>query len=102
MVTRGRVVVVITARTKTTVTPDAVAVAAADITTVVALVTEAIVVLAGIPAPVTLAPTSLEVKAAVAEVRVVEVLVVAPLVKVRDSVGPMISTVGAMLNSTST
>src|SRR4051794_25155945 len=39
-------------------TPEAVAVAAADITTVVELVTEVMVVLAGMPVPVILRPTS--------------------------------------------
>ena len=58
-----------------TVTPVAVAVVAAERTTVVAFVTEAIVVPAVIPVPATSLPLSACVNAAVAEVRAVFVLV---------------------------
>lgn len=60
------------------VTLEADAVAFADITAVVELVTDAIVVLAGIPEPLIFWPTSLEVKFAVAEVTVADALVVTP------------------------
>ena len=57
------------------VTPVAVAVVAADSTTVVALVTEAIVVDAGMPAPVTALPLSVTLNANVALVSEVSVFV---------------------------
>jgi hypothetical protein len=58
------------------VTPDATAVAAADNTIVVGLVTDAIVAPPGIVPPVILAPTSAALNTAVADVTAVEIAVV--------------------------
>src|SRR4051794_31980068 len=72
-----------------TVTPVAVVVAACDITTVVPLVTDEIVVPEGMPAPETALPTSALVNAAVAELSVV-VLLSTPFVTVRGWPSSMI------------
>ena len=71
----------------TKVRPVPVEVAAALSTAVVELVTDTMVSKLGIPGPVTPAPTSLALKAALAEVMVVEPLVLAPSVTVRGTNG---------------
>jgi hypothetical protein len=70
-----------------TVTPVAVAVAAAEIVTVAASVTAEMVAPAGIDPPLMEAPTSSLVKFAVADVTVVDEAVVAPSLTERDPIG---------------
>jgi hypothetical protein len=69
------------------VTLLAVGTAALVSTAVVALVTDAMVVKLGMPVPVMLPPTSEAVKAAVADVTVIEAAVVWPSVTTRGTVG---------------
>src|ERR671927_272939 len=69
-------------------TPVAVVVAAPDMTAGVALGTELMMLPPGMPEPLIGKPTSFESKAAVAEVTVVEPLVVTPSVTVRGEGRP--------------